>query len=123
MRRTKTASMAVLTVLEFASLSGCSLLGAGTLSPEETHEMQRLTAINFRRDWPATESIRFTQEGNVSGAGTWAVNAVVTIGGRDYREIVGLYEGGGEPLPQRDAHAPTASMLIHFSDGTSEVLK
>lgn len=109
------------------ALSGCSLLGEllgqKTTTPQENHELQRLSAVNFKRDWPGTQSIRFTQEGNYSGAGTWAANAVVTIEGKNYQQIIGPYEDGGDPLPEPGSIAPTESMTVYYSDGTSEVIE
>jgi len=93
-----------------------------TTTPEENHELQKSTAITFRERFPATEAIRYTSEGTISGAGSWAANGVVTIAGEDYRMIMGPSELGGDPLPAPDSLPPTRSTNVHYSDGSSEVL-
>ena len=94
-----------------------------TTTPEENHELQRHTALRFKEKFPATESIRFTQEGSISGAGSWAANAVVTIAGQDYRQIMGPSERIGEALPAPDSLPPVESTTVHYSDGSSEALR
>ena len=94
-----------------------------TTTPEENHELQKSTALRFKEKFPATESIRFTQEGNISGAGSWAASAFVTIDGKDYRQIMGPSERIGEALPAPDSLPPVDSTTVHFSDGSSEVLR
>jgi hypothetical protein len=72
---------------------------------------------------PELESIRFTQDGSVDGSGQWAVNAVVTVGGKDYEEILGTYVSGGDILPSAPPESTAGSVALIYSDGTSEVLK
>lgn len=79
--------------------------------------------MSFKRDWPGTQSIRFTQEGSVSGAGSWSANAVVTIAGKDYDEILGPEQLIGQDLPSPDATPASESLTVHYSDGTSEVIE
>jgi hypothetical protein len=84
---------------------------------------QREVALIFRKNYPAVEKIRFTQEGNKSGLGApWSVNAVVTIEGEDYQQILGIRSIGGAPLPRvmSQSHPP---LMVIFSDGSSEVIE
>ena len=51
---------------------------------------QRESALKFIANQPDVEVIRFRQDGDRPGFGApWSVNAVVTIGGKDDREILG----------------------------------
>ncbi|SEH99093.1 MULTISPECIES: hypothetical protein [unclassified Leifsonia] len=84
---------------------------------------QKNAAIKFISGWPDVEEIRFTQEGSVGGGGSWAVNAVVTIAGKEYQEILGPHTLGGEPLPEPQTPPSAASVTVIYSDGTTEVLK
>lgn len=90
---------------------------------QENLEYQKITAQKFKSNWPATEIVRFTQEGSVSGSGQWAANAIVTIGGKEYREIIGPWETGGEPLPDPRGSVSSGPVMVIYSNGTSGVLE
>jgi len=90
---------------------------------EENHELQRLTALKLRDNWPAAESVRFTQEGGYAGSGQWAASAIVTIHGENYDETLGPGITFGAPLPDPDADPASESLHVFYSDDTSEVLK
>ena len=84
---------------------------------------QRESALKFIANQPDVEVIRFTQDGDRPGLGApWSVNAVVTIGGKDYREILGPETLAGEPLPDTEASFSPRPVTVVYSDGTSEVL-
>ena len=86
---------------------------------------QRKAAISLLATQSGVDSITFTNEGSVGGGGSWAVNAVVTIAGNDYEEILGVekWSFGGEPMPTPAPPADPTAVTVTFSDGTSEVLK
>ncbi|SEH99106.1 MULTISPECIES: hypothetical protein [unclassified Leifsonia] len=86
---------------------------------------QRTAALALLETQSGVEQIRFTQEGSVGGSGTWAVNAVIAIEGREYQEILGVrkWSVGGEPMPTVEPSATPAAVTVIYSDGTSEVLK
>ena len=84
---------------------------------------QKAAALHFLTSFPETERIKFTQEGGVSGGGTWAAYAVITIGGKDYIEFIGPHFLGGDPLPDPATHVVAAPVTLIYSDGTSEVLE
>jgi hypothetical protein len=88
-------------------------------------ENQRKAALAFIATQSGVEAITFTQDGTVGGGGSWAVNAVVTIEGADYHEILGLDKCsyGGERMPTVQQPATPTSVAITYSDGSSEVLK
>lgn len=98
-------------------------MGQKTITATENHELQRKAAEEFKSKWPATESINFTHEGKVSGAGSWGASAIVTMGGKEYQQLVGLGVGGGDPLPEPGSLPPSGAMTVGYSDGTSEVLR
>lgn len=98
-------------------------MGQKTTTAEENHDLQRATAQKLRVNWPAAESVRFTQEGSYAGSGQWAVSAVVTIEGETYDETLGPGITFGEPLPDPDASSSSESLTVFYSDGSSEVLK
>ncbi|MDR6971806.1 hypothetical protein J2W45_002116 [Leifsonia shinshuensis] len=79
--------------------------------------------MKFVRNQPDVQVIRFTQPGSVDGGGGWSANAVVTIGGKEYHEILGPNTLGGDPLPDTPAGATSGPVLVQYSDGTSEVLE
>lgn len=84
---------------------------------------QKKAALKFVEGWPETERIKFTQEGSVSGAGYWSAHSVITIHGKEYLEYLGPHVLGGDPLPPPDARAKHASVIVIYSDGSSEVLE
>ena len=90
---------------------------------QENLRYQKLTAEKFKSNWPAAEIVRFTQEGSVSGSGQWAANAIVTIDGKEYQEIIGPWETGGDPLPNPRGSISSGPVMVIYSDGTTEVLK
>ena len=106
--------------------SGCSLI-ADTLqqktTTKENLDLQRTVALDFIRFQPDVEVITFTEEGSVSGSGEWAVSAVITIGGKEYEEIIGMSVIGGDPLPDTPATHSPAPVTVKYSDGTTEVLR
>lgn len=111
-----------------SGLSGCSIflaLSNHQPSREENLANQRKVALQTIRDYPnpALESIRFTSEGHVNGAGDWNANAVVTIGGKEYQELLGIMLSGGDPFPAAPPGSKSGEVTVSYSDGTSEVLK
>ena len=85
---------------------------------------QRESALLFLEKQGGVEQIRFTREGGKPGLGaSWSVNAVVTIGGQEYRAILGLDLISSEPLPNIDPQAAPAPVTVVYSDGSSEVLE
>lgn len=115
-------AVAVIAAL-LAGLSGCSLIGDALQQKttfKENLEYQKISAKKFRSNWPQVEIITFTQEGNIDGAGQWSANAVVTIGGKEYREIIGPWTTIGETLPAK-AVSITPAVTVNYSDGSSEV--
>jgi hypothetical protein len=110
------------------SLSGCSIFGGivnQQLSTEDNLANQRKVAEQTIRDYPSPnlESIRFTSEGHVNGAGDWDANAIVTIDGKEYRELLGIYLSGGDIFPTLPPGSVAGPVTVTYSDGTSEVLK
>ena len=110
--------VALLAVLIFCSAIGYSV-------KQTNLGNQRSAALKFLSDYPNPdiETIRFTREGSVSGSGSWSANAVVTIGDKDYDEILGIHVSGGNPLPTIAAKAAPGPATVIYSDGSSEVLK
>ncbi|MFE4470524.1 hypothetical protein ACFRFH_17075 [Leifsonia sp. NPDC056824] len=87
---------------------------------------QRKAAIALLETQGGVEKIRFTQEGGLSGFGApWAVNAVVTMNGEDYNEILGTesYSRAGNPLPSIAPGAAPAPVTVIYSDESSEVIE
>lgn len=81
---------------------------------------QTTVALIFRKNYPAVEKIWFTREGNKSGFGPpWSVNAVVTLGGREYQQILGTRSIGGARLPDVEPPSNRESTIVIFSHGTS----
>jgi hypothetical protein len=88
---------------------------------------QRAAAVTFLREYPnpGVETITFTEQGSVGGAGFWAANALVTIEGKDYAAILGtdIRATSSNPLPRFDPAAPAPTKVtVVYSDRTSEVL-
>jgi hypothetical protein len=107
-------------------LSGCSIFGGivnQQLSTEGNLANQRKVAQQIIRDYPnpALESIRFTKVGHVSGSGGWSANAVVTIDGKEYQEILGTLVSGGDIFPTVPPGSKPGPVTVIYSDGTSEV--
>lgn len=91
---------------------------------EQTNlDNQRTAALSLLAYRPDVESVRFTQEGSVGGGGSWAANAIITIDGVDYNEILGLERAGGNPLPSVPAGASPVPVTVVYSDGSSEALR
>jgi hypothetical protein len=84
-----------------------------------------VTVSSGIRDYPnpALESIRFTTEGYVDGRGDWSAHADMTVGGREYQEILGTFLSGGDILPTVPPGSNSGPVTVVYSDGTSEVLK
>ncbi|MFF9565233.1 hypothetical protein ACF1AJ_17940 [Leifsonia sp. NPDC014704] len=119
------ARVAVIAAL-IAALSGCSLIGDALkqkTTPAENREYQRITAQNQHSRWPNMDEITFTQEGSIDGSGTWAANAIVTIDGKDYDRIIGPYSGIGDDIPVPSPGFVGGPLTVHYSDGTSEVIR
>jgi hypothetical protein len=93
-----------------------------TTSPENLAN-QRISAQKFISNWPNVEVIEFTREGSVDGSGEWSTNAVVTIDGRKYEEIIGPWETAGDDLPNPPESLSPKPVTVKYSDGTSEVLE
>lgn len=102
-------------------LGSCSVIGYTVKQTNLAN--QRNAALRFIVHQPDVEIVRFTNEGSVSGSGSWAVNAVVTIGGKEYQEILGPHTLGGDPLPDTPTPFTPAPVTVIYSNGTSEVLK
>ncbi|OJX81719.1 hypothetical protein [Leifsonia sp. 71-9] len=84
---------------------------------------QRESALLFLEKQGGVEQIRFTQEGGKPGLGaSWSVNAVVTIGGQEYRAILGIDLISSEPLPSIAPEETPPPVSVIYSDGSSEVL-
>ena len=109
-----------------AALTGCSLIG-DMMQPKttlaENLEYQRIAAKKFKQFQPDVAEITFTREGSFDGSGQWTTNAIVTIEGEQYREILGPHEIAGAPLPDPSSSLGPIPVTINYSDGTSEVLK
>ena len=87
---------------------------------------QRKAAIAFLETQGGVEKIRFTREGGLSGFGApWVVNAVVTVNGEDYNEILGIerYSRIGNPLPIIPPATASAPVTVIYSDESSEVIE
>lgn len=95
------------------------------LSAEDNLANQRTVAEKTIRDYPnpALESVRFTNEGKVDGAGAWAATAVITIEGKEYQEILGTFLSGGDILPTISPGSEPTPVTVIYSDGTTEVMK
>ena len=110
------------------SLSGCSFFGETVnkqFSAQDNLANQREAAIDFIGVHPEVNAITFTKEGGVSGSGTWAANALVSVGGTQYQAILGLGVGSTswQPWPSQSATTTPSPVTLTYSDGTSEELK
>lgn len=110
-----------------AGLGGCSVFRGVVnqqLTTEENLANQRKVALQTMREYPnpALESIRFTSEGHVNGAGDWNANAIVTVEGKEYRELLGIHLSGGDIFPTLPPGSVAGPVTISYSNGTSEVL-
>lgn len=87
---------------------------------------QRKAAHSLINTYPLVETIRFTDEGRTVGLGgsLWGAGAIVTVGGKEYREVLGFDPGTsyGEGLPDAPLDAVPGPVTVIYSDGTSEVL-
>ena len=118
-------TVAVLAVL-VVGLNGCSSIGDAVkqkTTSRENLENQRVSAQRFISNWPNVEVIEFTREGSVDGSGEWSTNAIVTIEGRKYEEIIGPWETAGDDLPKPPERLSPQPVTVKYSDGTSEVLE
>lgn len=111
-----------------SGLSGCSIFRGMVnqqLTTEENLANQRKVAEQTIRDYPhpALESIRFTSEGHVNGGGDWNANAVLTVEGKEYYELLGILLSGGDVLPTVPPGSAPGPVTVSYSDGTSEVMK
>ncbi|SEH86085.1 MULTISPECIES: hypothetical protein [unclassified Leifsonia] len=118
--------LAVATALVTAS-SGCSLIGEfveqQNVTPEQSLKYQREVALEFIKFQPDVEVITYTSAGGRLGSGEWAADAVVTIGGKKYREGLGTIVFGGDELPVTPPSFTPGPVTVNYSDGTSEVLR
>lgn len=90
---------------------------------QENLKYQKLTAQKFIEYQPDVEVITFTREGSIAGSGQWAANAIVTIAGKEYRQIIGPWEAIGEDLPNTPSSYIPGPVTVNYSDGSSEVLR
>jgi hypothetical protein len=80
--------------------------------------------VAFLETQGGVEKIRFTQEGGKPGLGAlWSTNAVITIGGAEYQESIGLGVLGGDPLPDIAPASTPIPVTVVFSDGSTQVLE
>nr|WP_249776573.1 hypothetical protein [Leifsonia sp. C5G2] len=95
------------------------------MTTKENLVNQRKVAEQIIPDYPnpALESIRFTNAGHINGSGGWSANAVVTIDGKEYQEILGTLVSGGDVFPTIPPGSKPDPVTVIYSDGTSEVLK
>lgn len=100
------------------------------MGPEEKTKAnlanQRKAALSFWRDYrnPGLKAIRFKHEGGRPGFGApWGVNVVITIGDRQYEEILLVDSWAGDPLPPESPDAAPSDVVVTYSDGASEVLR
>ncbi|MGO4592815.1 hypothetical protein AB4Z18_03240 [Leifsonia sp. 2TAF2] len=126
MGRLRRVAVAVgVSALVLAGISGCTYITdalAQKRTLTENLENQRISAQKFISNWPTVEIIEFTREGSIDGSGEWSTNAIVTIEGKTYAEIIGPWETVGDDLPgPPDSFSPQA-VTVKYSDGTSEVL-
>lgn len=104
-------------------LSGCAW-GGKEVNTETNLANQRKAAMAFLETQGGVEQIRFTQEGGKPGLGaSWRANAVITIAGVEYQEIVGIGVLGGDPLPGIVPSSNPSPATLIFSDGSSEVIE
>jgi hypothetical protein len=85
---------------------------------------QKQTAESIKKYQPGLEQIKFTQDGNVAVfGGSWAVNAVLTISGKEYQEILEV-DGAmaGDPTPGQRPQPTLTPVKVIYSDGSTEVL-
>ena len=93
------------------------------LSTEDNLANHRKVAQQTIREYPnpALTSIRFVSEGHVDGAGAWAADAVMTIDGKEYEEVLGTFLSGGDPIPSVPPGSKAGPVEVLYSDGTTEV--
>lgn len=107
--------------------TGCSLIGEFVQQQQTTQgenlRHQKLTARETRIKWPNIEIITFIDGGNISGSGQWAANAIITIGGEEYRKTIGPGFGIGDVLPLPSPGSSPGRVTVNYSDGTSELLQ
>ena len=108
------------------ALTSCSIFGGSAVGQQRTTAAnlanQKAAALKFLSSFPEAQRIEFTREGGDSGAGYWAANAVVTIAGKEYLELIGPHVLGGDPLPDPEARPVPSPVTLIYSDGSSEVL-
>ena len=90
---------------------------------KENLELQRITAVKFKKFQPDVEVITFIEEGSYSGAGQWAAGAIVTVDGKEFEELLGPWTTAGDGLPDPDLSRASGSVRVNYSDGTIEVLR
>jgi FlaG/FlaF family flagellin (archaellin) len=118
-------AIAVILAALAMGLSGC-ISGGDDVNTQTNLANQRKAAIAFLETQGGVEQIRFTQAGGLSGFGApWAVNAVVTVNGEEYNEILGTepYSGAGNPLPSIAPGTEPARVTVIYSDASSEVIE
>ena len=111
-----------------AGSTGCSMIGGTAVNEEsalrENLAKQREVALAFIRDSPDVDTIEFTHEGNRPGIGaSWSANAIVTVGGKNYKEILGLRLIIGDGLPSAPPDTVRGPVTVIYSDGTSEIVQ
>ena len=92
---------------------------------QETPTTNRCVAEWFCAHYlhPDLTGMRFSREGGrpAPGAG-WRVNVVVTVGSDEYNEILDSDGWIGDPLPKGPTEASGRSVLVTYSDQSTEVL-
>ena len=91
---------------------------------QENLAKQREVALAFIRESPDVDAIKFTHEGNRPGIGaSWSANAIVTIDGKNYNEIIGLDLLAGDGLPSVPPDTVRGPVMVTYSDGSSEIVR
>src|SRR3954465_1431217 len=111
-----------------AGSTGCSIFGGTAVNERTAHQenlaKQREVALAFIRDSPDVDTIKFTHEGNRPGIGaSWRANAIVTIDGKNYKEILALRFIIGDGLPSVPPDTARGPVTVIYSDGTSEIVQ
>jgi len=103
-------------------LGACTFEGDSMNQRKANLENQRRSALVLLKNQGGVEKVRFTSEGGKLGLGApWVVEAVVTIDGREFNEILGPRQLGGDPMPKLPS-APNSRTTVIYSDGSSEVI-
>lgn len=110
----------VIAVGACVGLGGCSLFGVDKAKQLQANlANQRKVAVKLVKDYPnpELETIAFTDGGRVSGSGSWAANAVITVAGTDYFGTLGTLLSIGDALPAIESDAKAGPVTLIYSDG------